>query len=427
VSAQTFIISSLLIVAVALGAARLALESTYRRAALEVCDLIANHYHRRHDDDVVRFIRDCRAEAENQSFLYSKADNIRRINLRLERLGTSHMAVYNPDENRVLWDHVGLDTGIRSRFVEEYLIVHRVLPGSPAERAGLKPGDILLELNESEITSPQEAQAGRGVFRIARQQKKGDFLELEFEIHPEKVAEDMSAFVKRLPDGVSVLRVPSFLPRYFEDGSWKALLEPLRSSRHVILDVRENSGGSFPAMMRLLSAFHCEPRLVGQILRPPSAHLKLQTDLLDTLDTSSQLTQIQEYTRVNLRTFGGYSCYDGPVTVLIDSGTSSVAEIFAQAFFSRPRSRVWGQPSAGQVVMARWFSVMAFGGEDYSISIPIAGFVSVEGVELERKGVMPQRLLHHKAASSLEGRDFWIEEASVAVSQPTLSRNETFF
>lgn len=97
--------------------------------------------------------------------------------------------------------------------------------------------------------------------------------------------------------------------------------------------------------------------------------------------------------------------------MLIDGDTSSVAEIFTHAFYMRPRSRVWGQQSAGQVVMAQWFPIPALGGDDYSLSVPIAGYRSIDGLELENQGLTPQRFLNYDLGRAKVGRDSWLEDA----------------
>ena len=97
--------------------------------------------------------------------------------------------------------------------------------------------------------------------------------------------------------------------------------------------------------------------------------------------------------------------------VLVDEGTSSVSEIFAQAMTNLPDTNIWGWPTAGQVVMARWFQVGSLGGGDYAMSIPIAGFRAENGEEIERIGVRPKRELQYDLAASLRGEDSWINEA----------------
>ncbi len=403
------IIGTLVIIGAATFAARTSIETTYKRAALEVCDLIETYYFRSGEPEVKSFIVRCRDAAQKQKFLLSKVENIRRINTRLSMLRTSHLNLYRPDENRALWENRALDTGIRSRFVESDLIVHRVLDGSEAKKAGIQPGDVLLKIDGGTVSSPWDAQSSGGRYMISR---RGDVL--TFDLQPSEITEDMSPTLRELNARTALLRFPSFLSQYYEAESWKRVAAKLGRYEHIIIDLRDNAGGSFPAMLRALSPFTCRDRLIGELITSPERggpEVQEVTDLRDVLDTRSQLAQLSEARRIRLRTFLTYGCYDGAATVLIDGGTSSTAEIFADAFFTRKNSRVHGQPSAGQVVMAQWFTVANFGGDDTSISIPIAGYVSSAGSEIENEGLRPEKLLYYDLERSRAGFDTWIDES----------------
>lgn len=382
------------------------IREAYRKGSLRVCQLIGEHYHRREESAVQEFLKNCALDVRAESFFLARDEIIARINRRLEALGTSHLSFYSPSENREIWENTSRDTGIRSRLVDAYLVVHNVLAKSPAARAGVRPGDVLEGLNGRWITTPHQAQTGSGVFTIMRRSQK-----IEQRVEAEELQEDLSPLLTDLGNGGAILKIPSFLPRYFDHAFWRSLSRQFPRIKQMVIDVRGNSGGSFPAMLRALSPFRCEHPLIGSLYQPLRKDLRSDADLENRLDAESQLELLEKFRRVNLRTFMDYGCFNGPVTVLIDSDTSSVAEIFAQAFFSRPRSRIWGQPSAGRVVMARWFSVPEFGSEEFAVSIPIAGYQTSDGLDLESQGIYPQHVLHYDVGRALEGRDSWLEEA----------------
>lgn len=384
------------------------LESTYRQAAREVCELVQKNYYRGGEEGARHFVQRCRAEADTDPVLYNRSEIVARLNAKLSALETSHLNVFSPVEDRTIWENEGFDTGIRSRMIDGFLVVYKVLPDSPAARVGLAGGDVLLYLNDQLVSSSYVAQSGSGVFRIARGER-----EMEFEIVPEKLIEDFSPLLEPVSDTTAVLRIGSFLAKYFEDPGWRALASRLRMYQHVVIDLRDNVGGSFPGMLRALSPFRCDRPLVGQLFRAPSMSDTMpEAELENDLNAEAQLKLLKLAPIVNLKTFAGYDCYRGDVTVLIDSGTASVAEIFAHSFHGRPRSRVWGQPSSGQVVMAQWFTIPSLGGEGYSISIPIAGYRAVDGTELENQGLRPEKTLYYALEAALLGQDNWVSEAA---------------
>lgn len=396
------ILAGLLLLVVAALTARATLASTYRQAALEVCDLIESNYYRHAEPQVIEFLSRCRAEALDQNFALSKQENIKRLNDRLGTLQVSHLNVYRPEENRALWENRALDTGIRARLVDSDMIIHRILKGSAASFAGLRVGDVLETLNGQLLTSIWDAQTSAGHYALNRRGQK-----FAVDLAPTEISEDLGPVLTDLGGGHGVLRMGSFLPHYFSSERWAPIAERLPAFKSLVVDLRDNAGGSFPGMLRALSPFRCRDRWIGTLVGTGEG---ADEDLRDVLDTRSQLSQLSEARRLVLRAYSDYGCYDGPVTVLIDDGTSSTAEIFAEAFFTRRHSRVWGQPSAGQVVMAQWFDVKGFADET-AVSIPIAGYVSSSGQQIENAGLAPEKLLYYDLEISRAGRDSWLEES----------------
>lgn len=382
------------------------LKASYDAAARGACRLVDQHYYRRERTEVRRFVQWCLDAAQNQSFLLSRSANIKRINDRLAAMRISHLSVYSPAENKLMWENQGLDTGIRSRMVEDQLVVYRVLPQSPADRAGLQPGDSLIALGGEQLNFALAAQTGSGHLRFRRQGK-----EMAVDLAPEELIEEMSPTLTDLGRGRGLLRLPSFLSQHFAGQEVRDLIDQLSHYKSIVIDLRDNAGGSFPAMLRALSPFFCRPTAIGMIYHSPAPGLRAEVDLRDDLDSQSQLGQLAQAEAIVLRTFPNYGCFRGKVRALIDQGTSSVAEIFAQALFSREDTYVFGQPTSGQVVMAQWFPLAALGSDSFVMSVPIAGYRTISGLDLEDNGVHPQSFLFYDLPAALAGRDNWIESA----------------
>ncbi len=291
---------AIIALATALGLVR----GYYLQAAHDVCDLIDQHYYRREQPEARQFIEWCRKSASEQSFLLSKVANIRRLNDRLSMLQTSHLAVYNPEENKMIWENQGFDTGIRARIVEDQLVVFRVLPHSPAHRLGILPGDSLISLNGEQISGGWAAQTRGGKLFV----RKYSGEEIWLDIQPEEVTEEMAPTVTELGRDLALLSVPSFLGQYFDSHAWRKLSKRLETFKGVVIDLRDNTGGSFPAMLRVLSTFLCNETTVGQINHARRAGSKPAVNLRDDLEAGSQLHQLAGASAVHLRTYGDYGC-----------------------------------------------------------------------------------------------------------------------
>ncbi len=383
---------------------------TENRATHEVCRLIRENYYKSGDEKVVEFLDQCDAETTGMSFTKAKA--IRNINRKLGAIRSSHLNVFSPSENRWLWEHEGSDTGIRARSIDGELVIISVLAKSPADLAGLKPGDAIVSVNGETPMTAQVAQSTAGHYKIARGK---EFLEADLDLAD--LAEDLSPSLTGVSRDIGLLKIPSFLPQYFEQTQWEKIAKSLPLFRGLIIDLRDNAGGSFPAMLRALSPFRCDKPRIGELWRAPREKSQDKVEMRDELSAESQLSQLAETDAIVLKTFPDYGCFKGPVIVLTDDGTSSVSEIFTHALLKSPRARVWGTPTAGQVVMARWFPVGSLGGGDYAISIPIAGYRAGDGSALELEGISPQKELHYDLAKALRGEDSWIEEAVSALAR----------
>ena len=389
-----------------------------RGAAIEVCELIRKNYFRAAEPEVRSFLSKCSSEAESEPATLSKKVEIARINRRLSGLKTSHLSVYTPVENKQLWTNERLDTGIRARRIDGEIVVYRLIEESPAVKAGLKPGDAIVMIN-GEAADEDEAVSAPGIYKIARGHKLFDV-----EIMTEDISEDLGPRLIPLEAGIGHLRIGSFLPQYFDGDRWPKIVARLKSFGSLVIDVRGNAGGSFPAALRALSPFVCGERAVGSLWTSApktddgdGGGDSVQRVLPNDLEASPQLDALNGSGRLELRTFSDYRCYEGPVVVLVDEGTSSVAEIFAEGFFERSNSRIWGVPTAGQVVMARWFEIGSLGGGDYAMAIPIAGYRTAKGKDLERQGVDPQKILIYDLEQALRGQDSWLNQAIHAVSK----------
>ena len=117
---------------------------------------------------------------------------------------------------------------------------------------------------------------------------------------------------------------------------------------------------------------------------------------------------------MNLRTFRPNECLDSNLSVLVDRNTSSVSEIFADGLHQLKRALIAGQPTAGEVVMAKWFLISSLGtslgGTGYSLSVPIADYENLRSKKLEEVGIRPDIFLDYNFEEALHGNDSWIDE-----------------
>jgi carboxyl-terminal processing protease len=393
----------LLFVSAMLAGVLLNHASRFRDVYRTVCNLAEDHFYKA-DYKLEAWVRRCRVNAARVPLWTNEKALLGLIQDQLNEMQTSHFNIYDPGEDKALWTGEAIDTGIRARYVEDSLVIYRVIPESAADDVDVRVGDEVLGIQGTEQVTPWGAANRAGLFHLRR---KGN--EFDVVVEPRTITPDLSPSVKPLDARTALLTIPSFRSNFFDKDAWNKVVVKFQSYPHVIVDIRENTGGNVVAMMRSLSTFMCAGHKAGVAMQPRKQLPDLEMIEDDMLD-SRQIELLDQYRSIGLKTYPGYGCYKGRVTVLISSDTASVSEIFAHSFFKRPGARVWGQPSAGDVILAVWYDLPKLG-PGFSVSIPEAIFLTPDNKELENQGVYPQKELYYDLKDALAGRDTWLEAA----------------
>lgn len=367
-----------------------------------VCDFVAKKIYLK-DEDLKDWKKICHDRSRLVTPFSPKELIIQDLNHVFELLKVSHLEIYDPNTVQDIWQGESANTGIEGEFVESEFVIFKVHPKSAAEKVGLQRGDIVKSINQQQPSS-WNASIESGIYEVVRGKKN-----LKVQILPEKFQRDDQMSVEFKGAKIAVVRVPSFRAEFFTDSLLEEIERKIAKSKMVILDLRGNRGGNFVAGLRFLSLFHCEPVEVGQLVKPRSSSQSTGT-LPDELDDEKQLSVLQKFHKVSLRTFKRHSCYQGRVKVIIDGGSSSVTEMVTQALREFNKSPVLGARSQGQLLVGVWYSMNEVA-PGVQISIPEAYFESHGGEHIEGQGVSVDRILFYKLQQMQSGIDSWVEES----------------
>jgi carboxyl-terminal processing protease len=209
---------------------------------------------------------------------------------------------------------------------EGWIFVEDVFPGSPAEGAGLKRFDRIVQVDGKSLknaTSQEASQYIRGPAgsTVTLTILRGD--------QPLQVAVVRAPIEQRPVDARFIQPGVAYVKLFeFSRGSGSrlrsallalALQEPLRS---IVLDLRANPGG----------LIH-EAVAVGSLFMPPGTVLSKITERGHAPDV--------------LRTAGAPLFPKTPLVVLIDAGSASASEILTGAFRDHRRATIVGEKTAG--------------------------------------------------------------------------------
>jgi carboxyl-terminal processing protease len=249
----------------------------------------------------------------------------------LEALGDPHTAYLNPDQ--VAQSDIQLEgeyEGIGA-FVDtttEYVTIVTPMEGSPAEQAGLKPGDLVIAVDGEDMTGiPGEAV----ISRILGPAGSSVLLTIQREDEPEPFnVEIVRAHInvpsvrgEMLEGGIAYVQLDSFGANTSEE--LREILEGLLADEPIglILDLRNNPGGFLNTAVSVTSEFI----------------------------TGNRIVLYEEYGdggRDEYQAFSDGVATDIYMVVLINEGTASASEILAGAIQDYERGLLVGMTTYGK-------------------------------------------------------------------------------
>jgi carboxyl-terminal processing protease len=271
---------------------------------------------------------------------------------------------------------VGL--GVELKADQGMLVIVHVLPGSPAERSGIRAGDRIVAVNgqSTEPLSTDEAaallQGEEGTYADVTVRGSSDEPR-QFHVRREHV-EVPSIENPRIVDeqlGIAYLKLSSFqktTSRDLDAALWKLYNSGMRG---LILDVRGNPGGLLTSAVEVADKFVFQGNIVSTRGRNP-----------------------QEAFRYDARWAGTWRV---PLVVLIDGDSASASEIFAAAIRHYGRGPLVGSRSYGKGSVQGIFPLGAAG---VGVRLTTAKFYSPGGQPISGTGVQPDVAVREAARAT---------------------------
>jgi carboxyl-terminal processing protease len=321
----------------------------------------------------------------------------RIIEAYLVGLNDSHtIFIPPPNSKRVTY-------GFRLRMIGDQCFITELRPGSDAAQK-LRPGDQVLSLDGYALHRPDLWQLEYYLYRLPpRLTTDFTLRDLSGKVRQESViAELQSGLALMGPSSPSISRMEverwqnNIKSRSAEAGDvfiWKLasfnedegrlrhMLGEARNHKALILDLRENSGGSESNIALVLSGlFDHDVTIAKQVKRKEQKPFLAKSS--------------------------GHSAFTGQLIVLIDSRSASASEILARVLQLEHRGIVVGDRSAGSVMAAQFFpSVAGLGGPPFGAEITVADMIMADGKSLEHVGVTPDDIFLPSPADLAAGND----------------------
>lgn len=295
-----------------------------------------------------------------------------------QSLGDPYTVFLPPSENKQVqedlngsFEGVGLRLGFNK---DKRLVVMAPLKGTPAEKAGVRPGDLILQIKDNEkkidenattLTLPEVVEKIRGpqgTLVTLTLLHEGDTDSYTVDIIRQTIVVP-SVEVEFLQDGqiahLKLLRFGDLTDQQW-DQSVGLIINQGAKIKGLVLDVRGNAGGYLSGAVNLASEFLSK----GVILKQENYQ-----------------GEIESYS-VNRK--GGL--LEIPMVVLIDRGSASASEILAGALLDHQRAKLVGETTFGKGTIQESEDIDGGAG----LHITTAKWLTPNGVWVNDKGLSPE-------------------------------------
>jgi carboxyl-terminal processing protease len=261
----------------------------------------------------------------------------------------------------------------------EYIEVVSPIDDTPAYRAGLKAGDIILQIgdqNVSQINLEEGVKLMRGApgTTIKLTIGRPDIAPFVVEITREIIT-ITSAKGLLIDEGIGYLRIAQFqrpTGEVIEDIIADLVEKNEGQLDSLIIDLRNNPGGLLDSSIEIANLFIDEPGIIVYTEgRMPSANTSFPTTPGDILNGA-------------------------PIVVLMNVGSASASEIVAGALQDHKRAIIMGEESFGKGSVQSMMTLQ----DGYGLKLTTARYFTPSGRSIQAKGISPDIELEYISLKS---------------------------
>lgn len=242
---------------------------------------------------------------------------------------------------------------------ENYIDILTVFPDSPAEKAGILPGDLLVAINGEDVAEIgyQEAVSRvRGeIGTSVRVTVLRDGVRLEKKVTRAKVTE-VTVTGKLLSGGVGYMQITSFDDKTYDQFAEVYEWLVKNGATSLIFDLRNNPGGTLTSVLATLEYILPDTSENGIV------HMRYK-------DATVTLKGIRDYSPAYMvnRTYYPNHAINLPMAVLANGRTASAGELFTSALQDYGVALVIGETTYGKGVGQSSMPLYVGTGEKYGI------------------------------------------------------------
>ena len=284
---------------------------------------------------------------------------------------------------------LGIEVGVEDGFIK----VIAPIDDTPAQKAGIKAGDLIIRLDErpvkdiglSEAIKIMRGKPGTSIKLTV--QREGEHKPLVFEI-VRAVIKQASVKARMLAPGFGYVRLAQFQAPTAED--MLAAIRKLEKQnkgplKGLVLDLRNNPGGVLQGAVAVSDAFLEDGLVVYTQGRAESSALKFHARPGDVLNGA-------------------------PLVVLVNEGSASASEIVAGALQDHKRAVIMGRTTFGKGSVQTIIPISS----KIAIKLTTARYYTPNGRSIQAEGIQPDIELSKVKLKEIKKSLLQVKEADLA-------------
>jgi len=308
----------------------------------------------------------------------------------LASLGDEHTSYMNPDEYRqanqpMNGEYEGIGATVDT--TGKYLKIISPMPGSPAEKAGLQAGDIILKVDGQDMTGLDGSTVLRKVLGPANTQ-------VVLTIQRENVADPFNVSITRdkikmtsvegkmLDGDIAYVKISTFGTPTAQE--LKNVLTDLmaKNPKGLVVDLRNNGGGLLTTAIDVVSQFVGKGPVMYEVFGDG-------TRKTYEAEPNGLATEI-------------------PMIVLVNKGTASASEITAGAIQDYARGKLLGETTYGKGSVQNWIPLADNQG---AVRVTIARWLTPKERQINGVGLTPDVSISLSEADMKAKKDPQLDKA----------------
>jgi len=268
------------------------------------------------------------------------------------------------EESREAVSSTYVGIGVRLEEKDDEIVVKTAMDGSPAEKAGIQSGDILVAVDGESVTGEDFEEIGQRIrgtegtyvdLTVLRDEEEREFL-------VERAELEMPVSSWSLIPGTDVahLRLSSFSENSAEKLEGTIAEARSAGAERFVLDLRDNPGGLVE-----------QAEEVAALFLPAESGVYIRKDA----DGSEEETSVPEANEP----------LNAPLVVLVNEGSSSSSEIVAGALRDNDRAEVLGETTFGTGTVLSEYPLS----DGSAILLGVAEWLTPNGDSIRGSGIEP--------------------------------------